>query len=222
MRERDGLGMVPAVKMTSRTHSISTGCLVATVVVLVACTGSRIDASSDASCVSSFTQVSKQAFASPDSARYASVMLSVGAQAPFSDLGHAFGKLGNMFDEQGPSVEMPPPDSSLFRQALCDGLNGMTAQEIIARGDSLATGVKSAYERRYAPLEISALQVARTRYQSVAESLGRFKVVSARLDQERGFLGLEATIALTVENGTTHPVRKAFFHGRVVSNGRSV
>ena len=86
----------------------------------------------------------------------------------------------------------------------------------------LATAVKSAYERRYAPLEISALQDARTRYQSVAESLGRFKVVSARLDQERGLLGLEATIALTVENRTTHPVRKAFFHGRVVSNGRSV
>src|SRR5258708_19611615 len=104
MRERDGLGMVPAVKMTSRTHSISTGCLVATVVVLVACTGSRIDASSGASCVSSFPQVSKQAFASPATPRYAGLILSLAPQPPFPSPPHPFLKPQTLLHENTPTI----------------------------------------------------------------------------------------------------------------------
>src|SRR5258708_2892267 len=168
--------------MIAKRRSTSTKFLPQTLIVLAACAGPRIDAGTDGSCVSSLAQVSKQALGSPDSARYAQAMVSTVGQLAFTGLGEAFGKLGRMFDNQAPSVEMPPPDSLLFRRALCDALNGMTAQQIVARGDSVVPLVKRAYERRYAPLQIHALQAAQARYPTVPHSPPRFPAVSPPLN----------------------------------------
>jgi len=149
-------------------------------------------------------------------------MLGAIGQLAFTHLGNAFAGIGSVFDDQTPSVEMPKPDSMLFQRAICDAANGMTAHEIVEQADSVMSGMKEAYQRLYAKFQIKTLQNARRQHEVVAESLAHFRVVSARLLQERGFLGLEATIVLTVQNGTAHPIRRAMFHGRVVSPGRSV
>lgn len=187
-----------------------------------ACGGPSIEAKTDQLCLTSLAEVSKHAFRGADSAQYATLMTSSVGQLAFSGLGEVFSGLGRMFDDQAPSVKMPAPDSLLFQRALCDGLNGMTAAQIIASRDSVPTLVKNAYQRRYAVLQIRALQAAHAQYLVVAESLAQFGIVSASLHQERGFLGLEARILLTVENSTKHPIRRAYFHGRVVSEGRAV
>ena len=187
-----------------------------------ACSGPSIDAKTDQSCLTSLAAVSKHASRGADSAKYADLMLSSVGQLAFSGLGEALSGLGSMFDEQAPSVKMPAPDSLLFQLALCDALNGMTAGQVIASRDSVPPRVKNAYQRRYAALQIRALQDARAQHLVVAESLAQFRIVSASLRQEEGFIGLEAKILLAVENGTTHPVRQAYFHSRVVSEGRAV
>lgn len=208
--------------MTTKSLSVLAAILASTLMAVSACTGPRIDGRTDQSCRSSLAEVSKQALRGQDSAKYARLMLSSIGQLAFAGMGEAFSGLGRMLDDQAPSVKMPTPDSLLFSLALCDALNGMTAKDVIARGDSALPHVRAAYERRYAALQVRALRDARKESQVVAESLARFRVVSARLLQERGFIGLEATIVLTVDNGTTHPVRRAYLHGRVVSPGRSV
>lgn len=212
----------PEAQMTLRSSFVSTILLLPALALIAACGGPKVDASTDEACLSSLQNVSQHAARGSDSAAYARVLLTAVGQLAFAGLGEAFAGMGNLFDDQAPSVKMPARDSLLFQRALCDAVNGMTAEQIIANADSVAPRVKGAYDRRYATLQIQALQDARQRYQAVAESLARFKVVSARLLQERGFLGLEATIVLSVENKTAHPLSRAYFHGRVVSPGRSV
>jgi hypothetical protein len=82
--------------------------------------------------------------------------------------------------------------------------------------------VKEIYDREYAPVQIAALRDARARFEAVADSLDAFRVVSARLTQQDGFMGREAIIQLTVKNGTLYPISKAYFRGRAITEGRSV
>src|SRR6266550_5974736 len=140
--------------MTMTLRHLSTILMAQTLVLTVACNNPKIDGSTDQSCVASIAEVTKHAFGRTDSAQYASIMVSsVGALA-FSGLGEAFASIGSLFDDQGPSVEMPKPDSLLFQRSLCDALNGMTADDIVAaQADSVTQRVKNSYQRRYATLQ---------------------------------------------------------------------
>ncbi len=183
----------------------------------------RINAASDAECAASLKRVSLAAQRSADSARYTTAIASLTGSLFFAALGEGLAEgLGDLSDPNGPSVRFARPDSAVVQGALCDALSGLSARQIVERSDSLGARVNDALERRYAQAKIRALREARDRYALIADSLAQFRVRTARLVQERGAFGLDATIVLTVENGTKHPVSRAFFNGRAVSPGRSV
>lgn len=183
----------------------------------------QISAASDAECAASLKRVSLAARQSPDSARYTAAIASLTGALFFAALGEGLAEgLGDLSDPNGPSVRFARPDSAVVRGALCDALNGLSARQIVERADSLGSRITAALERRHAQAKIPVLQEARERYALIADSLAEFRVRSARLVQQRRAFGLDATIVLSVENETKHPVSHAFFIGRVVSPGRSV
>jgi len=184
----------------------------------------RVSAASNAECAASLREVGLKALHSPDSTRFTVAMTSLAGSVAMASIGTTFTQgLGAIFDDDdSPSVQFAAPDSAVIQGALCDALNGLSARQIIARSDSLRPVVTEAFERRYAHAKIQALDSARARAAAVTDSLAQFRVESARLVQEKGWLGLEATIVLKVANGTSHAVSRAYFQGRVVSAGRSV
>jgi hypothetical protein len=174
-----------------------------------------------AECQQSLIAVAKAANGRQDSTAFAGAILgiagAISVQAMSAALGNSFS-----FDADDRVTVRAPSDTSLIPQSMCDALNGLGASQIVKKADSLAVAAATAYERRAAQSYVEALRRAAAAYASARDSLAGFRVLSAQLRQSRGFIGLEATIVLTVENGTSFSVSRAYFHGRAVSEGRQI
>jgi hypothetical protein len=125
-------------------------------------------------------------------------------------------------DRDAPSVGRPMPDSAALMGAMCEAMDGLSGKEIVASAGELAPRVTSALDRRLDALHVEALQVAKAASATARDSLDRFVITSASLRQQAGFLGLETTITLEVRNETPHPVSRAYFRARAISDGRSL
>jgi hypothetical protein len=185
--------------------------------------GPKVDATSQAACRSSLAAVTAKAAKSKDSTAYAATLLRLTAPIAMHSVGTSFGSVFNSLGGQASaSVDAPEPDTTIIAAALCDGLNGSTAHEIALNGDSLAPRVTRAFDKRFARAYIEKLTAAKAAAGLVRDSLAAFRVESAGLVQATGFMGLESTIVLTVVNGTTHSISRAFFSATAISEGREI
>jgi hypothetical protein len=124
-----------------------------------------------------------------------------------------FSAAGNAFTSGGTPDQM--------ESGLAHTLDGLTADGVIARADSV-TAARQAEQRKQALAEIAELKARRAGTDSGTAKLRGFSVVSSRFHLERDYGMKQPVIDLTVRNGTSSPVARAYFRGVVASPGRSV
>lgn len=101
-------------------------------------------------------------------------------------------------------------------------LDGKTAEEVIAEAERIKAE-RHARERTQALEEIRELEEKRQISVEAREELKKFEVLRSRFTmREREFMGKQPIIELTVKNGTSSPVSRAYFEGTIASPNRSV
>jgi hypothetical protein len=101
-------------------------------------------------------------------------------------------------------------------------LDGLTAREVIALGDSIIAE-REAEMRRQALQEIAELEEKKAAHEQAKEALAAFEVVRSRFYKRTNSIGMpEPIIDITVRNGTPVAVSRAYFEGVLASPSRSV
>src|SRR5207245_4603018 len=94
-----------------------------------------------------------------------------------------------------------------------EALNGKSASDVIAAADSVRKQ-QEAKEREQALQEIRELEEKKSAVDGARQELAKFVVVRSRFYQSHNALGMtEPIIELTVKNGTTSAVSRAYFVG---------
>jgi hypothetical protein len=167
------------------------------------------------------TAVSAAALHARDSAAFISALARLSAPMMLHSAGVSFGsELSLLGDRVRATVSPPDIDSSLVLGALCAGLNGYGARDIIAKGDSASTRITVEFDRRFAASFIDKLKKAKEANELVRDSLAALKIESATLRQQDGILGLESEIVMSLTNGTAHNISRAYFSATSISEGR--
>ncbi len=137
------------------------------------------------------------------------------------------------FDESLKIVAFNQMDFSTMIAAGSSGVNltetkvkqalaGKTAEEIIAAADRIVTE-RQQKERAQALAEIKELEEKQSQAKRAKVELAKFQVIRSRFYKVKEmFLGDQPVIELTVKNGTTQPVSRAYFVGTLASPGRAV
>jgi hypothetical protein len=103
-----------------------------------------------------------------------------------------------------------------------DAISGKTGNEIIVEARRIEVEQK-ARERVQALTEIKELEEKKDRSAAARAELAKFEVLKSRFyKEEQGFGGYQPIIELTVRNGTSHAISRAYFVGTLSSHGRSV
>ena len=103
-----------------------------------------------------------------------------------------------------------------------DQLEGKSAADVIATADSIRTA-HEAKERDQALQEIRELEEQKGKADQARQDLAKFVVVRSRFYTRRDALDMtEPVIELTVRNGTSHPISRAYLMGTLATPGRSV
>lgn len=169
--------------------------------VLAGCADPKIDSSSEEAMQESVARVRKS--------------LPEDQRAAFDEALTVVG-IGGMGLE---SLQLGP--EGILAQARTN-LEGKTAQEILSQAAAIRAA-REAKEREQALAEISELRAKRDAAAKAAEALKAFRVERSRLYKREQPYGLpEPVIELTVVNGTTKAISRAFFLGTVASPGRAV
>lgn len=101
-------------------------------------------------------------------------------------------------------------------------LHGKTAQEVIGEADRIQEERK-ARERKQALNEIQELEAEKTNAATSREQLKAFEVLRSRFYmQEKRYGHKQPIIEITVKNGTSAAVSRAYFEGTLASPDRSV
>lgn len=101
-------------------------------------------------------------------------------------------------------------------------VDGKTAAEVIALHETMLAE-RRAKEREQALIEISELEKELLEGEAARDELKKFEVVRSRFYlQEQKYSRPRPIIEITVKNGLSEAVSRAFFHGVVASPGRSV
>lgn len=112
--------------------------------------------------------------------------------------------------------------SASIEAKLKGALGGKTAEEIINEA-SRVKAERQAREREQALSEIQELENKRIDYEKSKDELKKFEVLRSRFRfQEQRFMGKQPIIELTVKNGTSSPISRAYFKGVIASPNRSV
>jgi hypothetical protein len=129
----------------------------------------------------------------------------------------AFGNL-DMMDLLGATAD----SGQAFMAKMGGNLKGLTGQQVIAKGDSIREA-RAARERTQALKEIAELRAKRDSSAQARQGLAKFQVLRSRFREEVNVLNMtEPKIELTVVNGTSIPVSRAYFVGTIASPGRAV
>lgn len=112
------------------------------------------------------------------------------------------------------------PDS--IGKDVLTSLNGKTANDVIADAKKIQEE-REAKEREQALGEIKELEQKRAASASAADQLKKFEVIRSRFSQKsNGYFGKQPVIDLTVKNGTSSAISRAYFEGTLASPGRAV
>jgi hypothetical protein len=171
--------------------------------VLTGCSEPRIDATSDESYKESMAAVRESL---PDDRR-----------REFEEAGQLV-----LMSKANPFELMSSPDMEVtMRAALKDAMHGKTADEVIADAQRIRAE-QEAKRREQAVAEIGVLRAKQVADAEARAELANFEISRSRFSKERGYLGMQPVIELTVKNGTSVPVSRAYFTGTLSSPGRSV
>lgn len=100
--------------------------------------------------------------------------------------------------------------------------DGKTADQVIAEAARIKAE-RQAREREQALDEIKELEAKRQAATLAREELKKFEVLRSRFyKRERQYMGEQPIIELSIKNGTSSPVSRAYFEGTIASPGRSV
>lgn len=109
-----------------------------------------------------------------------------------------------------------------IESSIRESLDGKTAQEVIAEAERIRSDRKER-ERQQALNEIRELEAKRLRSESARNELKKFRVIRSRFYmRQEEYFGKQPIIELTVKNGTTEAVSRAYFEGTLASPDRSV
>lgn len=106
---------------------------------------------------------------------------------------------------------------------MFSALDGKTADEVIAKA-SLIKAERASREKTQALEEIAELESHIAKADAAKAELAKFSVTRSRfyLRKKEYSYRKEPIIELTVQNGTAHPISRAYFKGTISSPGRSV
>jgi hypothetical protein len=114
------------------------------------------------------------------------------------------------------------PGAGNFEDKIKDTIDGKTAEQIIAEASAIKLE-REKKEKEQAIQEIAELEEKRRASMEAREQLKLFEVIRSRFyKRERSYIGEEPIIELTVKNGTSHAVARAYFKGTIASPDRSV
>jgi hypothetical protein len=166
--------------------------------LVAACSSPRIDTSSDEAMKGSVARV-RESLPQNQRARFDSAVQII----VFKDV-----SLASLFSEAR------APGVSGIEAGFKEFLNGKTGAEVIAAADSIS--------RARAKEEIRNLEERQATAERARAELAKFVVLKSRFHvQKTGFMDFPI-IDVTVRNGTTHPVSRAYFVGTLATPGRSV
>lgn len=101
-------------------------------------------------------------------------------------------------------------------------LNGRTGEQVIDEAGKIVAERRTK-EREQALAEIEELQTKKASSEVAKAQLTKFEVTRSKFyKRQRDFLGNQPVIELTVRNGTSSAVSRAYFLGTLASPGRSV
>jgi hypothetical protein len=117
--------------------------------------------------------------------------------------------------------KMNPKDNSAdFLTKIKNKVNGMTAEQIINKADSIKKDRKMK-QRQQALKEIKELEKKKDSAQKAKKHLSKFEILNAKFYKSKGFLK-RPVIELTVRNGTKHAISRAYFKATYASPDRHV
>jgi len=103
-----------------------------------------------------------------------------------------------------------------------DAVNGKTGAQIIAEANQIKIE-REQKQKEQAIQEIKELEDKKQNSSKAREELKKFEVTRSRFYKEkRKYLGEQAIIEISVKNGTSHPVSRAYFNGVLASPNRSI
>lgn len=103
-----------------------------------------------------------------------------------------------------------------------EALQGKSGDEVIALAESIKKE-RADKERIQALSEIKELEAKKAKAEQARSELAKFTVERSRFYKQRQeFMGPQPIIELTVVNGTSHAISRAYFKGTIASPGRSV
>lgn len=101
-------------------------------------------------------------------------------------------------------------------------LNRKTGEEVIAAAQEVIRK-REEKEKEQALLEIKELQDKREEAEKNKLELAKFEILRSRFyKEEQDFIGKKPIIELTVKNGTSYPVSRAYFMGTLASPNRTI
>ena len=190
------------------------------ITILAGCSEPKIDASSDESLRASVAKVRKslsdqkqKEFDEAMQQIIAFNMLDVEDVFKQGDIG-----ANNMEDVFKQSTAGFLKLEGKIRQSL----DGKTAKQVIAEAERIRVESRER-ERKQALEEIRELESKRVNSEKAREELKKFQVIRSRFYfSEQVFIGKQPIIELTVKNGTSQAVSRAYFEGTIASSNRSV
>ncbi|NOU50153.1 hypothetical protein HG263_06310 [Pseudoalteromonas sp. JBTF-M23] len=109
-----------------------------------------------------------------------------------------------------------------YENRMKDVLHGKNAKQVFAEAENIKLE-RDERQRKQAMAEIAELEKKRTAAEKAKDELKKFLVVRSRFTHEEQKYGLkQPIIELTVKNGTSAAVSRAYFEGTIASPGRSV
>lgn len=103
-----------------------------------------------------------------------------------------------------------------------ESLHGKTAREVVAEAERIQRERK-AREKEQALNEIKELEQEKADAAAAREQLKAFEIIRSRFHmKEQRYSGKQPVIELTVKNGTSSAVSRAYFEGTIASPNRSV
>ncbi|SMM99111.1 Possible lipoprotein [uncultured Candidatus Thioglobus sp.] len=108
------------------------------------------------------------------------------------------------------------------KSKMKDAIHGKTAKQIIANANVIKLE-REQKKKEQALQEIKELEGKKVLAEQAREELKKFEVLRSRFYKEKEkYTGYQPIIELTVKNGTTYPVSRAYFKGTIASPKRSV
>lgn len=104
---------------------------------------------------------------------------------------------------------------------MLEKLDGKTADEVIAEADKVLEARREK-EREQALQEIKELEAKKKKAAQAGEKLKDFEVVRSRFHIEEGQFQDQPIISLSVKNGTSESISRAYFKGVIASPDRAV